>query len=94
MKKKIVIELSSGKRIEMSEEEYEELQKALGEKETIVFKPYPTYPLYPSFPTYPYYPYNWCTTTTTATISPSFIQDCATTTNCMINSDDKIFLTW
>lgn len=83
MKKKIVIELSSGKSIEMSEEEYDELQKALGEKETIVFKPYPTYPLYPSYPTYPYYPYIWCTTTggattttTTTTLSPSFIKDC------------------
>lgn len=60
---KIKIELSSGKEIELSEEEYEELKGVFTQK--VVIDPVPYIPIYPSYPWNPCEPNVWWNNTIT-----------------------------
>lgn len=95
MKKTIVIELSSGKKIEMTEEEFEELQKSFSGKETIVYKFYPySYPICPSYPTYPSYPIMyWSTTDSTISSTYARVGDSVSSSYITINNDNGIYTT-
>ena len=63
MELKIKIKLDSGKEIELTEKEYEELKQKFSTKET-VFVPYvpKEWPIYPTYPSTPWYDWNkvWC----------------------------------
>jgi hypoxanthine phosphoribosyltransferase len=56
MKHKLV--LDSGKELELTEKELQELKDSIIKEKQIQFIPYPAYPVYPSTP-YPVYPSPW-----------------------------------
>ena len=60
MELQIKINLNSGKEIELTENEYEELKQKFSTKEP-VFVPYvpKEWPIYPTYPTYQRNPWDW-----------------------------------